>query len=69
MSAAGSTIAYVQDEPVKAMLIAAAGGAVLMGLIALLIRRRATDKKEPARGGLKVHFPRRPLESLLTPSR
>ena len=38
MSAAGSTMAYVQDEPVKGMLIAAAGGAVLMGLIALLVR-------------------------------
>jgi len=37
-SASASTMAYVQNEPVKAMLIAAASGALLMGLIALLAR-------------------------------
>ena len=34
------TVAYVKDEPIKAMLIAAATGAVLMGLITLLSRSR-----------------------------
>jgi len=32
------TVAYVKDEPIKAMLIAAATGALLMGLVALLSR-------------------------------
>ena len=36
--ASDSAVAYVKDEPIKAMLIAAATGAVLMGLIALLSR-------------------------------
>jgi len=34
------TVAYVKDEPIKAMLIAAATGALLMGLISLLGRSR-----------------------------
>ena len=34
------TVAYVKDEPIKAMLIAAATGAVLMGLISMLSRSR-----------------------------
>jgi ElaB/YqjD/DUF883 family membrane-anchored ribosome-binding protein len=34
------TVAYVQEEPIKAMLIAAATGALLMGLITLLSRSR-----------------------------
>lgn len=34
------TVAYVKDEPIKAMLIAAATGAVLMGLITMLSRSR-----------------------------
>jgi ElaB/YqjD/DUF883 family membrane-anchored ribosome-binding protein len=34
------TVAYVRDEPIKAMLIAAATGALLMGLITLLSRSR-----------------------------
>ena len=34
------TVAYVKDEPIKAMLIAAATGALLMGLISLLSRSR-----------------------------
>ena len=32
------TVAYVKDEPIKAMLIAAATGALLMGLITMLGR-------------------------------
>jgi ElaB/YqjD/DUF883 family membrane-anchored ribosome-binding protein len=34
------TVAYVKDEPIKAMLIAAATGALLMGLITLISRSR-----------------------------
>jgi ElaB/YqjD/DUF883 family membrane-anchored ribosome-binding protein len=34
------TVAYVKDEPVKAMLIAAATGALLMGLISMMGRSR-----------------------------
>ena len=34
------TVAYVKDEPVKAMLIAAAIGALLMGLISMMGRSR-----------------------------
>lgn len=33
------TIGYIKDEPVKAILIAAATGAVLMALVSLLNRR------------------------------
>ena len=40
MKATDTTVAYVKDEPVKSMLIAAATGAVLMGLISLLGRSR-----------------------------
>lgn len=40
LKATDSTVAYVKDEPVKSMLIAAATGAVLMGLINLLGRSR-----------------------------
>jgi len=35
-----STVAYVKEEPVKAVLIAAAAGAFLMGLVSLLSRSR-----------------------------
>jgi ElaB/YqjD/DUF883 family membrane-anchored ribosome-binding protein len=38
--ASEQTVAYVKDEPVKAMLIAAATGALLMGLVSLLGRSR-----------------------------
>jgi ElaB/YqjD/DUF883 family membrane-anchored ribosome-binding protein len=38
MRASDSAVGYVKDEPIKAMLIAAATGAALMGLIALLSR-------------------------------
>lgn len=35
-----STVRYVKDEPVKSVLIAAAAGAAVMGIIALLSSRR-----------------------------
>jgi ElaB/YqjD/DUF883 family membrane-anchored ribosome-binding protein len=35
-----TTVAYVKDEPIKAMLIAAATGALLMGLISMMARSR-----------------------------
>jgi ElaB/YqjD/DUF883 family membrane-anchored ribosome-binding protein len=38
--ASDMTVAYVKDEPIKAMLIAAATGALLMGIITLLSRSR-----------------------------
>jgi ElaB/YqjD/DUF883 family membrane-anchored ribosome-binding protein len=38
--AADTTVAYIKDEPVKAMLIAAATGAALMALVGLLGRSR-----------------------------
>jgi len=40
LQAQDMTVAYVKDEPIKAMLIAAATGAVLMGLISMLGRSR-----------------------------
>lgn len=36
--ASDSTVAYIQGEPVKSMLIAAAAGATLMALVGLLTR-------------------------------
>jgi ElaB/YqjD/DUF883 family membrane-anchored ribosome-binding protein len=36
--ASDSTVTYIKEEPVKAMLMAAATGAVLMGLIGLMSR-------------------------------
>jgi ElaB/YqjD/DUF883 family membrane-anchored ribosome-binding protein len=38
--ASDMTIGYVKDEPIKAMLIAAATGALLMGIISLMTRSR-----------------------------
>ena len=38
--ASDQTVGYIKDEPVKSMLMAAAAGAVLMGLINLLGRSR-----------------------------
>jgi ElaB/YqjD/DUF883 family membrane-anchored ribosome-binding protein len=38
--ASDSTVAYVKEEPVKAMLLAAATGALLMGLVSLMRRSR-----------------------------
>ncbi len=40
MQAQDLTVAYVKDEPIKAMLIAAATGALLMGIISMLGRSR-----------------------------
>jgi ElaB/YqjD/DUF883 family membrane-anchored ribosome-binding protein len=40
VQASDMTVAYVKDEPVKAMLIAAATGAVLMALISMMGRSR-----------------------------
>jgi len=39
MRASDATIGYIKDEPVKAILIAAATGAALMALVSLLSRR------------------------------
>jgi ElaB/YqjD/DUF883 family membrane-anchored ribosome-binding protein len=36
--ASDSTVAYIKDEPVKSMLIAAAAGAALAALVSLLTR-------------------------------
>ena len=41
--ATDSTVSYIKDEPLKAMLIAAATGAALMALMALLNRSRQSD--------------------------
>ena len=38
--ASDSTVMYIKDEPLKAMLIAAATGAALMALVGLLSRSR-----------------------------
>lgn len=38
--ASDGTVNYIRDEPVKAMLIAAATGAALMALIGLMSRKR-----------------------------
>ena len=43
LKASDSTDSYIKDEPVKAMLIAAATGAALMALIGLLSRSRSAD--------------------------
>ncbi|MBS0448608.1 MAG: hypothetical protein JSR59_22020 [Proteobacteria bacterium] len=40
LRASDATIGYVKDEPVKSMLIAAATGAALMGLLTLMMRSR-----------------------------
>jgi hypothetical protein len=36
-------VGYIKDEPVKAMLIAAATGAALMALVGLVSRSRSAD--------------------------
>ena len=41
--ASDSTVRYIKDEPVKAMLIAAATGAALVTVISLLSRSRHRD--------------------------
>ncbi len=41
--ASDSTVGYIRDEPVKAVLIAAATGAALMALVSLVARSRHHD--------------------------
>ena len=41
--ASETTVAYIKDEPVKAMVIAAAAGAALMALLRVSTRSRADD--------------------------
>ncbi len=41
--ASDTTVQYIKDEPVKAMLIAAATGAALMALVSLMGRSRASN--------------------------
>jgi ElaB/YqjD/DUF883 family membrane-anchored ribosome-binding protein len=43
MKASDTTVGYIKDEPVKAMLIAAATGAALMALVGLVSRSRSAD--------------------------
>lgn len=43
LRASDSTVNYIKDEPVKAVLIAAATGAALMGIFSLLSRSRDRD--------------------------
>ena len=38
-----ATASRVRDEPIKAVLIAAVAGAVVMGLVSLLARSRRRD--------------------------
>ena len=40
LRASDSTVRYIRNEPVKAVLIAAAAGATLMALVSLLVRSR-----------------------------
>ena len=40
LRASDSTVNYIKDEPVKAMLIAAATGAALMAMVSLVTRSR-----------------------------
>lgn len=41
--ASDTTVSYIKDEPVKSILIAAATGAALMGLVSLMGRSRGRD--------------------------
>lgn len=41
--ASGSMVKYIQREPIKSVLIAAATGAALMALVNLLVRSRKRD--------------------------
>jgi ElaB/YqjD/DUF883 family membrane-anchored ribosome-binding protein len=36
--ASDAAVAYAKDEPMKALLIAAAAGALLMGLLVMMVR-------------------------------
>ena len=41
--ASDATVNYIKDEPVKSILIAAATGAALMGLVSMMGRSRGRD--------------------------
>lgn len=43
LRASDRTVDYIRDEPLKSVLIAAAGGATLMALAQLVNRRRRAD--------------------------
>jgi ElaB/YqjD/DUF883 family membrane-anchored ribosome-binding protein len=43
LKASDNTVGYIKDEPLKAMLIAAAAGAALMALLGLIGRSRSAD--------------------------
>ena len=43
MHASDATVNYIKEEPVKSILIAAATGAALMGLVSLMSRSRSCD--------------------------
>ena len=43
LDASDKTVNYIKEEPVKSILIAAATGAALMGLISLMSRSRSRD--------------------------
>ena len=43
LQASDNTVGYIKDEPVKAMLIAAATGAALMALVSLMMRSNRAD--------------------------
>ena len=53
--ASDMTVAYVKDEPIKAMLIAAATGALLMGLISL--HGAARDERSTGRASAAMIHP------------
>lgn len=38
LQASDKALAYARDEPMKSLLIAAAAGALLMGLVSLMVR-------------------------------
>ena len=38
LQASDTALAYARDEPMKSLLIAAAAGALLMGLVSLMVR-------------------------------
>ena len=43
VNASDATVSYIKDEPVKSILIAAATGAALMGLVNMMGRSRGRD--------------------------
>lgn len=43
IGASDATVGYIKDEPIKSILIAAATGAALMGLVSMMSRSRNCD--------------------------